>query len=244
MSLTTSTISRDGTAYALPPQTTPFTYQWAGTAADNPCSSASIYCQFVVGQDTKPFDQLVCTQGFATTAGSSTSFDRSQGACFPLELLRDADPDYPPDKDLTSAAYEGSACIQGWDTACTADIIVTATSGSSGGATTSRQVWCCAPGYSCTTASADWGDSSTTTAPFERHCYSFLNTPTVVWASWDPPPPSLTARSITPPQNKYTVFHRPLPLAVSAWVGGEGDKAEGAATRTAAASGASIGPSK
>lgn len=130
---------------------------------------------------------------------------------------------------------------------------MTATSGSSGGATTSRQVWCCAPGYSCTTASADWGDSSTTTAPFERHCYSFLNTPTVVWASWDPPTTLPdgeeyytypTGINWQPPQNKYTVFHRPLPLAVSAWVGGEGDKAEGAATRTAAASGASIGPSK
>lgn len=87
MPLTTSTITRDGTAYALPPQTTPFTYQWAGAAADNPCSSASIYCQFIVGQDTKPFDQLVCTQGFATTAGSSTSFDRSQGACFPSNFF-------------------------------------------------------------------------------------------------------------------------------------------------------------
>ncbi|KAK8076665.1 hypothetical protein PG994_003937 [Apiospora phragmitis] len=82
---------------------------------------------------------------------------------------------------MITLAYPGTACIKDWTTACTYDITMEDAGGSS--QTTSRQEWCCAPGYSCTTRSAE--DPSSTT--FERQCYSYLNSQTEIWASWDPP---------------------------------------------------------
>ncbi|KAK7991045.1 hypothetical protein PG990_015325 [Apiospora arundinis] len=82
MSLSTSTFTRDGTAYALPPQTTAF------TPPAGPCATASIYCPFVVGEDSGPLSDLVCTQGFTTTVSWGVSFDRAQETCFPSNFFK------------------------------------------------------------------------------------------------------------------------------------------------------------
>ncbi|KAK8022090.1 hypothetical protein PG993_012857 [Apiospora rasikravindrae] len=176
MSLTTSTFTRDGTAYPLPPQTTPF--QATGQDA---CGSPSLYCPFIVGEDPKPYSNLVCTQGFPTTYGGSnySEFSTQLEQCRPPSFFRV----FETDPDIITLAYPGTACLADWTTACTYDITVAASDDADDQVTTSRQAWCCAPGYQCTTASV-----SESSSKFERQCYSFLNSQTEVWASWDPPP--------------------------------------------------------
>ncbi|KAK8108502.1 hypothetical protein PG984_014303 [Apiospora sp. TS-2023a] len=250
MSLTTSTFTRDGTAFPLPPQTTPFTYQ----ASDSACASPSIYCPWIIGQDTSPFGGQVCTLGFSTSNSDGPAFNSQKEQCYPpsfFTVFRDdpnADPVYPDDQDIITLAYPGTACPQNWATACTTDITVAASDDADGKVTKSRQAWCCASGYQCTSASDSFSWLSST-KPFERQCFSYLNSQTEIWASWDPPatpsgPPTdpnsggeyyTWPTSITwqPPKDKWTVYHKPLPLAVSSWSGKEkkGEEGEPAAPR-------------
>ncbi|KAK8061093.1 hypothetical protein PG997_015314 [Apiospora hydei] len=195
--------------------TTPF--EASGQPGQDACESPSLYCPFIVGEDPKPYSALVCTKGFTTTSGGYSEIRSQMEQCRPPSFFKVFETD--ANKDIITLAYPGTACLQDWTTACTYDITVAASDDADRQVTTSRQAWCCAPGYQCTTASV----SSGTSATFERQCYSFLNTQTAVWASWDPPatgskdgseyytyPTSITW---DPPRDKYTVYHKPLPLA-------------------------------
>ncbi|KAK8017264.1 hypothetical protein PG991_008340 [Apiospora marii] len=188
MSLTTSTFTRDGTTYPLPPQTTPFSPQ-----AD-PCASTSIFCPWIIGQEASPLGSQVCTLGFTSSKDGAPNFNSQRSECYPPSFFTvfredaNADPAYPEDQDIITLAYPGSACPQNWATACSYDITVAASDDADGKATTSQQAWCCASGYQCTTASDDFGDgsSSSSSRPFQRQCYSYLNSQTEVWASREP----------------------------------------------------------
>lgn len=83
MSLTTSTFTRDGTAYTLPPQTTPFSYQASSGQRSDACASTSIYCPWIINQDSSPLGSQACTLGFSTSNEYGPAFNSQKDQCYP-----------------------------------------------------------------------------------------------------------------------------------------------------------------
>ena len=88
-----STITRPDGSFTLPPQTTPFSFDWKSQDGDNPCAYASAFCPTAVNQvpSGEAVDHLQCTQGFTTTSSEITT---RMDQCFPANFFNVFQDDY------------------------------------------------------------------------------------------------------------------------------------------------------